>query len=237
MPGRCDMGDRKALGVVGGLGPEGVSRFVELVERMGRIYWPGKGPEVIIRDFPQIPDGTGYLLGSNLKSPLPGLYRVSRELSRQNVGCIAIPCITAHYFYRELCDAVDKPIINPMEETARLLQEHGVECAGILATEATVQSGLFTQALERRGIRAVYPDAAGRERNWQCDGSTLEMLRRELENKGAEVTVLGCARLSAVKQRWGMGPGVLDVMEVMARAALRSCGRPVRPEYNRLITG
>lgn len=228
------MKSRRALGVVGGLGPEGVSHFVELVERMGRTPWPGKGPEVIIRDFPRIPDGTGYLLGSNLRSPLPGLYRVSRELSRQDVGCIAIPCISAHYFYRELCDAVDKPIINPMEETARLLQEHGVECAGILATEATVRSGLFTEALERRGIRAVY---AGMERNRQCDAVELERLRLELKALGAEVTVLGCARLSGVKFRHGVGPGVLDVMEVLARAALLSCGRPVRPEYDRLITG
>lgn len=222
------------LGVVGGLGPEGASHFVKLVKHMGRIPWPGKGPEVIVRDFPAIPDGTGYLLGSNLKNPLPGLVRVSRELSRQNVGCIAIPCITAHYFYRELCEAVNKPIINPMEETAWLLQEQGVGCAGILATRATVEAGLFTQALERRGIRAVY---AGMERTRQWDEMELERLRRELESSGAEVTVLGCARLSAMKQRWNVGPGYLDVLEVMAAAALRSCGSPVRRSHLGLLVG
>ena len=219
---------------MGGLGPEGVAHFIKLLEQMGRRPWPGRGPEVIVQDFPRIPDGTGYLLGCNLRSPLPGLTRVSRELEAQDVGCIAIPCITAHYFYRELCDAVNIPIINPMEETAELLLEQGVRCAGILATEATVQSGLFTRALERRGIRAVYP---GAERNRQSDGDQLEQLRRELDGKGAEVTVLGCARLSAAKQKWNLGPEYLDVLEVMAAAALRSCGRPVRREFGCLIAG
>lgn len=222
---------RKTLGVVGGLGPEGVAHFVELVERMGKVPWPGRGPEVIVRNFPTIPDGTGYLLGCNLRSPLPGLTRVSRELEAENVGCIAIPCITAHYFYRELCELVDRPIINPMEETARLLQEQGVRCAGILATQATVHSGLFTQALERRGIRAVYP-APG-----QWDRENLERLRRELEAQGAEVTVLGCARLSVAKQRWNLGEEYLDVLEVMAAAALERCGNPIRRSYPRSLAG
>jgi len=97
---------------VGGLGPEGVAHFIKLLEQMGRRPWPGRGPEVIVQDFPRIPDGTGYLLGCNLRSPLPGLTRVSRELEAQDVGCIAIPCITANYYYRELCDAVNIPIIN-----------------------------------------------------------------------------------------------------------------------------
>lgn len=222
-PGRCDMGSRNALGVVGGLGPEGVAHFVKLVERIGKRPWPGKGPKVIIRDFPAIPDGTGYLLGCNLRSPLPGLTRVSRELARQDVGCIAIPCITAYYFYRELCDVVDKPIINPLEETARVLREQGVRCAGILATEATVRSGLFTQVLESSGIRVVYPGNAGVERTRMTGDVTLEQLGWELEKQGAEITVLGCAGLSVQKQQRNLGPEFLDVLEVMAQAALRCC--------------
>lgn len=222
-PGRCNM-ERYALGVVGGLGPEGVARFLDLVERMGHRPWPGRRPEVIIRNFPAIPDGSGYLLGCNLRSPLPGLTRVSRELAGQNVRCIAIPCITANYFYRELCDAVDRPIVNPVEETAKALQERGVSCAGILATEATVQADLFGEAFRRRGIRVVYPGSG-------AAGNPLEEHRRELENKGAEITVLGCAHLSAAMKDRKLGPEYLDVMQVFAAAALRQCGITLRSGY------
>lgn len=215
--------------MVGGLCPEGVAHFLKLVEEMGRCPWPGRGPEVIVQEFPGIPDGSGYLLGCNLRSPLPGLTRVCRELEERNAGCIAIPCMAAHYFYREMCGAVHTPIIDPMEETARLLEKLGVGCAGILATDATVQAGLFTHALERRGIRAVYPEGEWRQQD-------VKHLRRELEAKGAEVTVLGCARLSAANPQCRREPGFLDVTEVLAAAALRCCGRSTRPEFRRRLT-
>lgn len=234
----------KVLGVVGGLGPLASTHFMELVEQMVC----GEDPlQMITYNFPSIPDRTGYILGSNLKSPLPGLLSVGYELSRQEVACIAIPCITAHYFYSELSGAIDVPIVNGVEETASLLKQAGFHRVGIMGTDGTVLSGLFSDALERRGIRPVVPSKERQAdvmhliyRNIKM-GHAPEMrrfqaVRQELQDRGAEVIILGCTELSVIKQKQDVGPGFLDAMEVLAKQSILRCGKDVKAEFADLIT-
>lgn len=241
------MKNDKVLGVIGGLGPMATAHFMELVVDMTRAASDQDNLEMIIYNFPSIPDRTGYILGSNLKSPLPGLMSVGHALSRQEVACIAIPCMTAHYFHRELSAAIATPILNGVEETARHLKENGIHRVGIMGTDGTVHSGLFSDALECRGIRPIVPS---RER--QADvmhliyrnvkaGLPPEMarfhaVRQELLDKGAQVIILGCTELSVIKRNQNIGPGFLDAMEVLAQQAILRCGKQLRPEYETLIT-
>lgn len=235
------------LGVIGGLGPMATAHFMELVVNMTEAASDQENLEMIIYNFPSIPDRTGYILGSNLKSPLPGLLNVGHALSRQEVACIAIPCMTAHYFYRELSAAIPTPILNGVEETAQHLKECGIHRVGIMGTDGTVRSGLFSDALERRGIRPIAPSRERQQdvmhliyRNVKA-GLPPEMSRfygvqQELKEQGAEAIILGCTELSVIKRNHSIGAGFLDAMEVLARAAILGCGKTVKPEFEMLIT-
>ena len=94
--------EKNIIGVIGGLGPLATAHFMELVIEMTDAKRDQENVDMIVYNFPSIPDRTGYILGSNLKSPLPGLKNVAHALVRQKVSCIAIPCVTAHYFHKEL---------------------------------------------------------------------------------------------------------------------------------------
>lgn len=237
----------KPLGVIGGLGPLATTHFMELAIRMTDAATDQQNLDMIVYNFPSIPDRTGYILGSNLRSPLPGLLSVGRELSRQGAACIAMPCVTAHYFYEELQADIPTPIINLIRETVRHLKENGVASAGIMASEGTVASGLFTLALKEAGITPVLPSEQRQQdvthliyRNIKA-GKPVEMERfravqAELKAKGAEVILLGCTELSVVKRNCAIGPGFLDAMEVLARQAVLRCGKPLKGEYRCLIT-
>lgn len=241
------MEKEQVLGVIGGLGPLATAHFMELAVKMTQADRDQENLEMIIYNFPSIPDRTGYILGSNLKSPLPGLLSVGHALSRQEVACIAIPCITAHYFYRELSNAIAAPILNGVEETAAHLKEEGIHRVGIMGTDGTVLSGLFSDALERRGIRPILPSQPRQKdvmhliyRNVKA-GLPPEMDRfaaveQELREKGAQAIILGCTELSVIKQTHDLGPGFLDAMEVLARQAILRCGKTLKPEYRSLIT-
>ena len=241
------MEKEKVLGVIGGLGPIATAHFMELVVNMTEADRDQDNLEMIIYNFPSIPDRTGYILGSNLKSPLPGLLSVGHALSRQEVACIAIPCVTAHYFHKELSASISTPILNGVEETARLLKESGVERVGIMATDGTVLSGLFSDALERRGIRPIVPSRERQQdvmhliyRNIKA-GLAPEMdrfhaVRQELREKGAEVIILGCTELSMIKRDREIGSGFLDAMEVLAKQAVLRCGKQVKAQFENLIT-
>lgn len=237
---------KQILGVIGGLGPIATARFMELVIAMTDAQTDQENVDMIVYNFPSIPDRTGYILGSNLKSPLPGLKSVGQALVRQKVSCIAIPCVTAHYFHRELQSAVPVPILNGVAETVRLLKENGIRKAGIMATDGTVRSRLIAEELDHAGIVPVIPSEKRQEdvthliyKNVKAgkpaDMERFRRVQRELTDCGAEVIILGCTELSVIKRDQEVGVGFVDVMEVLARASVLRCGKKLRLEYNNLI--
>lgn len=236
----------QVLGVIGGLGPLATAYFMELVVNMTLAQSEQENVDMIVYNFPSIPDRTGYLLGSNLKSPLPGLRSVAQSLARQRVSCIAIPCVTAHYFYRELQNSVSIPILNAIAETASLLKANGIRKVGIMATDGTIRSRLLTEELDNAGIIPIVPTAERQKdvmhliyENIKV-GKPPEMARffrvqKELVDCGAQVILLGCTELSIIKRDEAIGAGYLDMMEVLARASVLRCGKKLKREYECLL--
>lgn len=239
--------NKQILGVIGGLGPLATAHFLELVVQMTDAATEQENVDMIIYNFPSIPDRTGYILGSNLKSPLPGLLSAGKALARQGSTCIAIPCVTAHYFYKELTAAIHVPIINCVRDTALHLRENGITCAGIMATDGTIASRLFQKELDAVGIQSVVSSPA-RQRDVMhliydnvkagipADQPRFRAVQEELARNGAQAIVLGCTELSLIKRDFPIGPGFLDTMEVLARESILRCGHSVKPQYGCLIT-
>lgn len=124
----------KILGVIGGLGPMATAFFMQMVIEMTKAQTDQEHIEMLIHSRPQIPDRTNYILGLSDKNPIPDMVQVGRALEDQGADLIAIPCITAHYFYGELCREIDIPIIHIVSEIRDYLIERGVESVGLLAT-------------------------------------------------------------------------------------------------------
>lgn len=236
----------KRLGVLGGLGPMATAYFLQLVVQMSDARTDQEHFEVLLHSKPQIPDRTRFILGKSTENPLPAMEEVGKGLARQGAELIAIPCITAHFFQKQLEEEIGVPVLNALEETALYLKREGVTKAGILATDGTVQSGLFQDALGRHGICSYVPGAEEQALVMRLiyeqvkAGKPVEMpcfarASRALFAQGAEVVLLACTELSLIKKEQPIGKGFLDVMEVLARKAVLSCGR-LRKEYEHLIT-
>lgn len=235
------------LGVIGGLGPMATAYFLELVVKMTQAYCDHEHLEMIIHNCPSIPDRTGYILGKSKDNPVVPMIQIGKQLEEQEVDFIAIPCITAHYFYQSLTQVIKIPIIHIIKETILHLKENGIKTVGIAATQGTITSNLFQKELSDAGIDFVLPsNGAQRDimdiiyKNIKA-GRLIEMskffsLSRELWSKGAEVIILGCTELSLIKRDYDIGAGYLDAMEVLARACVLSCGKPLEKQYQSLIT-
>ncbi len=239
---------KEILGVIGGLGPIATAYFMELVINMTRAESDQENVEMIIYNFPSLPDRTDYILGKSDQSPLPEMLRIGQALSSQGVSLIAIPCVTAHYFYREIAQGIDAPVVNGIAETIALLNIKGVKKVGIMATDGTISTGLLSRELEMAGIEAVIPSEERQRdvmhliyKNVKA-GKRAEMERfrrvqQELTAGGAQVILLGCTELSLIKRDEQIGPGFLDIMEVLAQQSVLRCGKTLREEYENLITG
>lgn len=236
----------KKLGVIGGLGPMASAYYLERITQMTSAAIDQEHIEVLLHSCPQIPDRTGYILGESSSSPLPKMLEVGKNLAAQGVDMIAIPCITAHYFEEDLSSQIPVPIIDALSATADYLSERGIQAAGLMATDGTVKSGLFQKRLQDKGIKCILPDEdnqravmaiiyddvkSGKPINYE----KFQKVIRSLKGQGADVVILGCTELSVVKRDFTMPPGVIDVIDVLSRAAVLRCGK-LKPEYEELIT-
>lgn len=242
------MENKKLLGVLGGLGPMATAYFMELVISMTKAGCDQEHIPMLVYNAPFIPDRTGYIMKKISTSPAPVMAEVARTLERDNVACITIPCVTAHYFWQPVQDAVKTPVLNVVTGTAEYLRSQGVKRAGIMATDGTVSTGLLQKALENAGIRAVLPDEQGQKgvmdiiyRDIKAgnppDMDLFRSISGQLREAGAEVIILACTELSLIKRDHAIGPGYIDVMDVLAKLAVEFCGGELKEEYRCLITG
>lgn len=241
------MDEKITLGVIGGLGPIATAHFMELVIRMTEAQTDQEHLDMVIYNRPSIPDRTSYILDQTRPNPLPEMIRVGNALARQGAKLIAIPCMTAHYFHRELTRYIEAPIVHAIHETAVHLKKHGISKVGIMATDGTIRSRLFQQELEKHGITPVIPGEEGQKcvmsviyddikANRPADMDKFDLASRDLREKGAQAIILGCTELSLVKRDCPIGAGYLDAMEVLAQTCVIRCGGKLKEEYQDLIS-
>ena len=241
------MEQKQTLGVIGGLGPIATAHFMELIIRMTEAHTDQEHLDMIIYNRPSIPDRTGYILDQTKPNPLPEMIRVGNALARQGAKLIAIPCMTAHYFHRDLSGYIQAPSVHAIHETCVHLKKHGIQRVGILATDGTIRSKLFQQELQRHGIEAVIPGPEGQKcvmsviyddikANRPAEMEKFRFASDDLRAKGAQAIILGCTELSLVKRDCRIGAGYLDAMEVLAQTCVLRCGGRLKEEYHELIS-
>ena len=237
----------KTLGVIGGLGPMATAYFLEMLTKMTAADADQEHIKVLIESNPQTPDRTKFILGLSDEDPYPMLLKSGQELKELGAEYIVVPCNTAQYFHDRLETDLDLPIIHLIRETALYLKERGIKKVGIMATDGTIRTNLYQDALSQYGIETVVPSEKAQEGvmhliyNNIKAGLPPEMPRfngiaDELKENGAEVIVLGCTELSLIKRDKNIGHDFIDAMEVMSLKAIENCEAPIKERYKELIS-
>ena len=239
--------NRKILGVIGGLGPIATAYFMELVIKMTDASTDQQHLPMMVYNMPFIPDRTAYILDNSKENPLPTMVEFGHRLQQQGADCIAIPCVTAHYFMEQLKKEISTPLINGVQETVAHLKEHGIEKVGIMATDGTIHSGIFHRELEKQGLTPIAPSEEAQKcvmhlifdnvkAGKKADMDRFAVATEDLRRQGAQAIILGCTELSLIKRDHNIGAGFIDAMEVLAQQSVLSCNKPLKKEYACLIT-
>ena len=236
----------KKLGIIGGLGPMATAYLMEQIIRMTDAKCDQDHIEMIVHNDPTVPDRTSYILDHSKPNPLPKMKDMAIGLEEAGCQVLAMPCITAHFFHNDLEQALHVNLIHGIRECGLYLKDRGIKCAGVMATDGTVTSKLFTDIFKEFDINVVYPDTKHQKyvmsiiyddvkAGGAIDISKFELASDNLKNMGAEVIILGCTELSIVKRDLAIGSGYLDVIDIIAKTAVESCGK-LKSEYKELIT-
>src|SRR3972149_1122988 len=227
-------GRRRPRGVAGGWGPGAPRDFFEKVPRPPPARRDQEHLRLIIDNNPKIPDRGPAILGDG-EDPTPALVATARNVEAAGADLIVIPCNTAHYFYQAIQAAVRVPVLHIMQEVAGAASRRvpRLRRVVLLATGATVATGLYQDAFRPLGAEVVVPDERGQEvidrliyaiKAQGVDDALRSAgvaVGRGLNRAGAEALILGCTELPLALGEDPLGLPILDSNLILAEVAVR----------------
>lgn len=236
----------KTLGIIGGLGPQTTAKIYLSVIDLVRKSEKDKYPPIIIYNlpFPFVIENEAIIQGINAEKMLPYLVDGAKVLEKAGASFGILPCNTLHKYIDEIRASVKIPFLSILEETALKLQELQVKSVGILATQSTVNSKIYSSVLPARNashneaggqktrIRVLYPTKI--EQNYinniivkslkgedKFNDKKIKMIFDSLRKKGAEVILLACTDLQLATLSVKSPIPIIDTTEVLIHASVR----------------
>jgi aspartate racemase len=202
------------IGVLGGMGPAATLDLLQKILAETPAQRDQDHVPVVTWNVPQIPDRQKAFAGSG-ESPLPAMLKGIAALNAAGAQRIVIPCNTAHYWFDALQAASAAPIIHIADATVALLQGGGrdTRAAGILATRATLDAGLYQRRLEQHDIVCIENTAeemdalftpgcyAVKRGEFAAGAALLEQAAQCLVARGAQRLVLACTEVPLAFER------------------------------------
>ncbi|MGB0843879.1 MAG: aspartate/glutamate racemase family protein [Alphaproteobacteria bacterium] len=227
----------KTIGVLGGMGPEATillqQRILAAVDaKDDRDHIP-----LLVDMNPQVPSRIDYLLKGTGPNPATVLGQMAKRLEVSGAKALAMPCNTAHLFANDIEAAVEIPLLNMIdfvvEAVFRQVGRGGK--VGVLASPATKETGLFSQAFAIHEIETLYPrnqtallEAIQAIKSSGASTATKNILveaGRDVEQQGAMALLIGCSEFSMIADGLRDTPDVkvvcIDALDVLVREIVK----------------
>ncbi|MFC1479643.1 aspartate/glutamate racemase family protein [Planctomycetota bacterium] len=220
------------IGIIGGMGPWASLYMFECILQEWSAEKEQDYPHIILDSNPGIPDRTSAITGEG-EDPFPYIEKSAIRLMSQGVEILAMACNTAHFWYEKLKREVECEFPSIIETAVNTVFEETKDplrtSIGILATDGTIQSGIYQKEIERQGMKCIVPDGKHQsllmEAVYGKDGIKLEggdskagqMVRdaaEHLRSQGSDFVIAGCTELPLVLK--GIG-NVIDPMRETAK--------------------
>ena len=228
---------KDVIGIIGGMGPMASQLFYKMVTEHTVAEKDQDHIKLIILSDASMPDRTGAILSGQYENPYNQLLEDAQTLEKLGCKAIAITCNTAHFFADMIADKLGIPILHMIRgavaEAARTCPQGRI---GIMATDGTVQTGLYQKALLEQGLEPFTPCAEiqkevmyqiyGRIKNGQpYDAESWKKIEAEYKAAECNKVLLACTELSVIKADEGLCDWYVDPMQTLARMVIAFAGK------------
>lgn len=205
----------KVVGILGGMGPEAT---VDLMQRIIRLT-PAQDDidhiRCIVDNNPKVPSRIKAIIEGDGEDPGPHMADMGRRLETFGADFLVIACNTAHYYYKNVQEAVTIPVINLIDLVSNHIKEKfpQQDKIGILASPAVSMTGLYKKYLEKLNIEDIWPDPKYQKLLFNVIkfvkkgdlGPAVQkdyvLVCEHLKSKGVSSAVIACTELSALDSR------------------------------------
>jgi len=231
--------NEKVLGIIGGMGPEAT---VELMKRVVK-GTPVAGEEdhirILVDNNPKVPSRMKALIEGTGESPGPYLAQMACSLEAAGADFLAMPCMTAHYYFEEISSAVTIPVMNMVRLSIDAVLEHipTVRTIAVLASTAVLKTELFEKAAGDAKLRFLSPapsrqgqvlTAIKRIKKGDFDPELADGLQEAAEDvvkAGAEAIIVACTELSLIADKLHARVPIVDSLQSLSDRIVLEAGR------------
>ncbi|EJR50009.1 aspartate racemase [Bacillus cereus VD107] len=171
------------IGILAGMGPKSTGPFVDTVVAQCQTIYGAKHdmdfPHMMIYSCP-----TPFYMDRPIDHAVmkKAIIEGAQKLESTGVDFIAMPCNTAHLYFKELQHSLSIPILNIVDETLKAIPDNTKRVA-LLATQATVQAGIYQDGITKRDIEYIHNE------KWQ------EMINQV-------ITCIKCGEVEEARKLW-----------------------------------
>jgi len=223
----------KKIGILGGMSPESTVEYYQHITRAYTRRFGDYGyPEIIIYSvsFQLYVDWPGQ---DRWDLVAQGLSQAAQRLETAGADFIVIATNTMHLVLDQVQARVHIPVLSLLDVVAEAILARGIKTVGLLGTKFTMKKNLYQDALARKGITVLVPDADDREivNRVIYDELVAGQIRAEsraryvdiikkLTARGAQGVILGCTEIPLLVSEADAGLPLFDTTLLHAEAAL-----------------
>ncbi|MBS3813084.1 amino acid racemase [Candidatus Bipolaricaulota bacterium] len=217
------------------MGPEATAECFRSVVENTRAGSDQDHLPVIVASHPGVPDRTEAILRGG-EDPTPYLREMAVGLREAGADLLIVPCNTAHFFVEDVDPGI--PFVNMLQAAVDAIP--GGAKAGLLATDGTIETGIYEEYALPRGIELLLPAEAKQQdvmdviygdRGIKAGFSGARLKRQlldvvdGLEERGAEYVIAGCTEIRVVLRPADLeGVSLIRPIDEAARRAIELAG-------------
>lgn len=222
---------KKTIGIIGGMGPMATADLFRKIIELEKAPTDQEYNRIVIDSNTNIPDRTAAIL-QNGQNPVPEMVASALRLENMGADVLGMSCNTAHYFYDEIVKFIHIPLVNMLKETAKEVKKRGFHKVGLLATDGTIQSGVYKREFEKLGVEIALPSPEGQKMIMDVIYNVIKAgkepvispeLQQELDEllkNGAQTLILGCTELPLLFEGSKSKLPYIDPTTVLAQALI-----------------
>ena len=221
----------RTIGVLGGMGPDATVDFMAKVIALTPADKDQDHIHMIVDHNPGVPNRQTAILGDG-EDPTPELAAMAARLEEAGADYLVIPCNTAYVFKDAVVSASSVPLISIIDVTVADAVAKGAEAVGVIATDGCLAAGVYQDALEKAGVKAVLPTDDEIEQfmtlcnrikaGYQGERVARDMaeLAKALIDRGADAVIAGCTEIPLVLQQSALAVPLISSTDVLAAATV-----------------
>lgn len=223
------MKSKRPIVILGGMGPQASSTLYRmLIDKASSDYGVEHNedyPHIIVQSL-AVPD---FISDRARQAEAIEHMQQGVALARKSDPiAVGMACNTAHLFVDEIQIAEDLPFASLIDVVADTVQSEGIKKVGLMASPTTIDTSLYKDALNKRGIDVLVPSEPEQKKTEDViraviagksgarEAAELTKISNNLVARGAEGVILGCTELPLAFDHLVAKAPVFDCLELLA---------------------